>query len=160
MIYFITAREIGRVKIGYSQEPRTRFMKMRTDSPVPLALERICEGGVSVEHALHDRFAAHRLQGEWFALSHEIERHMETLTSVDRAPKGKSLTSTIAEGVGISRSYASMIATGSRNPSRPLAIHILRTTGWRHEILADLTDDQISTLEQIEPWTPRQRCAA
>jgi hypothetical protein len=59
-------------------------------------------------------------------------------------------------------SYASEILSGARNrvPSRPLAIHILRTTGWRHPLLADLTDEQIDTLEQIEPWVPRQQAEA
>lgn len=61
-----------------------------------------------------------------------------------------------AEKAGISLPYASQILGGSRNPSRPLAIHILRRTGWRHDSIADLSDQQIDMLEQIEPWTPRQ----
>lgn len=55
-------------------------------------------------------------------------------------------------GLGISQSYASLILNGERNPSRPLAIHILRHTGWRHPSIAALSDEQIGTLEQIEPW--------
>jgi hypothetical protein len=68
-------------------------------------------------------------------------------------------TATLAEAADISKSYASEILTRvreggekGRKPSRPLAIHILRTTGWRHPILADLSDEQIDTLEAIEPW--------
>lgn len=61
----------------------------------------------------------------------------------------------LADKAGISKSYASEIVNGKRPPSRPLAIHILRTTGWRHRLLAALSDDQIATLEAVEPWAPR-----
>ena len=61
----------------------------------------------------------------------------------------------LREATGISQSYASMILNNVRAPSRPLAIHILRRTGWRHSILDGLTDEQIDTLETVDPWTPR-----
>jgi transcriptional regulator with XRE-family HTH domain len=60
--------------------------------------------------------------------------------------------SELAQAAGISRSYASEIVSGVRQPSRPLAIHILRKTGWRHSVLADLSDAQIDVLESVEPW--------
>ena len=63
-------------------------------------------------------------------------------------------TADLSSAAGISLSYASEIANGKRQPSRPLAIHIFRKTGWRHDILADLTDEQMTMLEQIEPWSP------
>lgn len=53
----------------------------------------------------------------------------------------------------ISKSYACEIL-GSRVPSRPLAIHILRTTGWRHDCIADLSDEDIETFERVDPWAP------
>lgn len=62
--------------------------------------------------------------------------------------------SELAEQAGISPSYASMILSGARVPPRTLAIHILRTTAWRHPVLADLSDAQIDMLEAIEPWSP------
>lgn len=61
----------------------------------------------------------------------------------------------LAKVVCISVPYASQILSGERQPSRPLAIHIFRKTGWRHPLIADLTDDQIDVLERIEPWVPR-----
>jgi len=60
----------------------------------------------------------------------------------------------LREATGISQSYASMIANGVRAPARPLAIHIFRRTGWKHPVIADLTDEQIDVLETIEPWVP------
>lgn len=61
-------------------------------------------------------------------------------------------TSGLAKSAGISKSYASEILNDKRKPSRPLAIHIFRKTGWRHSLIADLTDTQLATLETIEPW--------
>lgn len=60
--------------------------------------------------------------------------------------------SELAKKAGISPSYAHEIANG-RVPQRPLAIHILRTTGWRHAILDGLSDAEIDLLEKIEPWS-------
>lgn len=63
-------------------------------------------------------------------------------------------TSELADRSGISQSYASEIVNGKRQPSRPLAIHIFRTTGWKHPLIADLTAEQIDVLESVEPWSP------
>jgi transcriptional regulator with XRE-family HTH domain len=66
-------------------------------------------------------------------------------------------TQELADKAGISKSYASEILAGKRPTlGRPLAIHIYRTTGWRHQSIADLTDDQVDMLEEIERWSPRE----
>ena len=61
-------------------------------------------------------------------------------------------TTELAKAAGISKSHASDILNGKRNPSRALAIHIMRKTGWRHSVIASLTDAQIDLLETVEPW--------
>lgn len=66
----------------------------------------------------------------------------------------KPTVTDLAGKAGISKSYACEIL-GTRIPARPLAIHIFRVTGWKHPIIAELTDDQLAVLESIEPWTPR-----
>lgn len=63
----------------------------------------------------------------------------------------------LADAIGISVPYASQIIGGTRQPARPLAIHIFRRTGWRHDSIAGLTDEQIAMLEAIEPWSPATR---
>lgn len=65
----------------------------------------------------------------------------------------------LVEAAGISRGHASDILNDKRPPSRGLAIHILRKTGWRHPVIAELTDDQIAFLEGIEPWIPKEAAA-
>ena len=70
----------------------------------------------------------------------------------------KPTVTALAEKAGISKSYACELL-GDRVPARPLAIHIFRRTGWKHPIIAELTDDQLATLETIEPWKPRPATA-
>jgi hypothetical protein len=69
-------------------------------------------------------------------------------------------TMELSAKAGISKSYASEILSGSRDPSRPLAIHIFRKTGWRHASIADLTETQMRVFEAVDPWTPAKREAA
>lgn len=62
---------------------------------------------------------------------------------------------------GISLSYANKILIGGehgRKPPRALAIRIFRETGWRHDSIAELTEEQMRILDEIEPWqAPRDR---
>lgn len=70
-------------------------------------------------------------------------------------------TSELSTQAGISMGYASDILNGKRPTlGRPLAIHIYRATGWKHQSIAELTDEQIATLEEIEPWTPAKQADA
>ena len=69
-------------------------------------------------------------------------------------------TADLSAKADISLSYASEIVNGKRTPSRPLAIHIFRKTGWKHGAIAELTDEQMVFLETIEPWTPANRADA
>ena len=68
----------------------------------------------------------------------------------------KPSTSELSAVAGISKSYASEILSGQRKPSRPVAIHIFRATGWRHALIADLSEDDMVLLERIEPFQPRE----
>lgn len=63
------------------------------------------------------------------------------------------------QALGISQAYASLILRGKQDPSRPLAIHIYRQTGWRHGMLDGLTSEQIDALEAVEPWRPKKAVA-
>lgn len=53
---------------------------------------------------------------------------------------------------GISKGYAHDILSGRQQPSRRAAIHIYRQTGWRHALIAELTEEQIDALEAVDPW--------
>lgn len=160
MIYFITAREVNRVKIGFSDAPRIRFMKMRTDSPMPLALERVCEGDMGLERDLHQRFASDRRNGEWFDISPAIETFMASLPYA-AAPSEKFSVNKALIALGVAPSTASMMVTGSRRVSIPLAIALYRATGWKHDVILLVTEDEMAVFEKHEPWVaPRERGVA
>jgi transcriptional regulator with XRE-family HTH domain len=77
----------------------------------------------------------------------------------EQSAMSKPTFSELVEATGISRGYASDILNGKQAPSRPLAVHIYRKTGWRHPLLAGLSDEQLDVLESIEPWSPSQAAA-
>lgn len=66
--------------------------------------------------------------------------------------------SDFAAKLGVNQATVSRLENGTA-PSRPLAIHIFRKIGWKHDRIADLTDEQIEMLERIEPWQPSEKAA-
>lgn len=162
MIYFITAREIGRVKIGFSEEPRSRFVKMRTDSPIPLELERICAGDRTAEAALHEWFASDRLSGEWFNLSDTIESYMQGLQAFVKPAREASLSQIILAATGCSKSYVSQML-GDKYEHQitiPVAISVFFFNGMKIGPLADATDAEIAVLDKYcGRYSPRKSVA-
>lgn len=61
-------------------------------------------------------------------------------------------------------SYANKIlleGPHARIPPRPLAIAIFRKLNWRHPSIAELTEEQMTAFEQVDPWfPPKEREAA
>lgn len=69
-VYVISAQGHRAVKIGFAAKPLTRLRDLQTGCPFRLTLEWSFPtyGAPEVETALHRRFAAQRVQGEWFDL--------------------------------------------------------------------------------------------
>lgn len=76
-VYFIQQGDAGPIKIGYSTNPEKRLKTLSTASPYPLHLRLVIEGGKKLEKDLHDQFAEHQLDGEWF------EANASLLTFID-----------------------------------------------------------------------------
>lgn len=70
-VYLIQAGD-GPIKIGFSEKPEYRLIKMQADCPAPLRIIGLVEGGRDREAELHAKFAVHRQNGEWFAPAQEI----------------------------------------------------------------------------------------
>jgi len=86
--YVYYARDGNHVKIGYSSDPWTRVLDMRTARPT-VELIAIEPGDRKVEAERHRQFAEWRIADnrEWFEWSAEIERHIETIQpAVTNAP--------------------------------------------------------------------------
>lgn len=71
-VYFIQAEnglgEPGPIKIGMTKKRllRDRLSNMQTGCPYPLWLTCAIVASPGLERALHERFAGHRIRGEWF----------------------------------------------------------------------------------------------
>lgn len=70
-VYFIRS-ETGAIKIGFSRNPSRRIRAMKTTSPDRLTEMVIVPGSIGAETWLHEKFARHRLHGEWFNPDAEI----------------------------------------------------------------------------------------
>lgn len=70
-LYFIGS-ESGPIKIGVSVDPAKRLKGLQTGYPEKLSLLAVIRGQAYREPEYHDRFAAHRLHGEWFSPAPEI----------------------------------------------------------------------------------------
>lgn len=151
MIYFVTARDVGRVKIGFSENPRARFSKICSDSPLKLALERVCEGDECAEAALHHMFRQFHVHGEWFALAPEVEAHMGTLPIAMPVEREKSLNQIVAEALGCSKSYVTQILSDkyAQAITIPIAVTVYRHAGIKLGPIETATDEEIDTLEKF-----------
>lgn len=66
VVYVIGACGSPRAKIGRSKSVGTRLGTIQRMSPIPLSILWQTDGGSELESALHRRFDAHRVHGEWF----------------------------------------------------------------------------------------------
>lgn len=148
MIYFIRCALTGRVKIGFSDEPWARFSQIQTTASTELTLVAIAEGDKSVEAALHQRFTAHHVRGEWFAETGALADHIQGLPPAQRPPRKrrpstsalcswmserKMLNRELAEIVGVNPSFISHLRAGIRQPLLPLAVKLVVVTGLPYE---------------------------
>jgi len=84
-VYFIRQRGTNFVKIGKSQNPIARLSNLQTSTPTVLEMMGyVPQNKRFNEETLHKRFAAHRVQGEWFSLVPEIEEVIQELQPVFR----------------------------------------------------------------------------
>ena len=72
-VYFVTCREAGAVKIGFSVDPSARLPEIQWGCPLPLTLEAIVPGPIQEEKRFHRWFDDDRIVGEWFRLTEMIE---------------------------------------------------------------------------------------
>lgn len=98
-IYFVGGA--GKVKVGYSADPKRRMSKMQADSPVPLELLCAIPGNHSVERALHRFFEQTCTAGEWFMRCPFLDRLIRCI--VEEQPleaQVAKLTAALADGGG------------------------------------------------------------
>lgn len=65
-VYLIQGIDGGPIKIGVAKHPAKRCAELQRTSPIELRVLVTFDGGIRIEHTLHDRFTEWRLHGEWF----------------------------------------------------------------------------------------------
>lgn len=77
-VYVIQAVGTGMVKIGYTTDVAKRLASLQTGSAHELVLVDQWGGTEAKERELHERFAEHRIRGEWFndAIVEDVCRFM------------------------------------------------------------------------------------
>lgn len=84
LVYFIQASDTHRIKIGFTGgEVEKRRKTLQTSNAGVLTVLATLKGTVDYEKFLQKRFAAHRLNGEWF------EPHPEILAFISVLPKNE-----------------------------------------------------------------------
>lgn len=68
-VYFIEEVGTGRIKIGVAKDPDKRLRHLQGSASSELRLLAAVEifNPFSVESLLHEKFADHRVRGEWFS---------------------------------------------------------------------------------------------
>lgn len=77
-VYFI-GDGAGHVKIGFTTNVGARLVELQTGNAFPLRVLATFQGSCEIEHALHARFAEHRVRNEWFRLVPEIVDFIESI---------------------------------------------------------------------------------
>lgn len=63
-VYFVECT--GRIKVGFSRNPKRRMSDLATSAPGPLTLIATIDGTFQLERAIHKQISAHRVSREWF----------------------------------------------------------------------------------------------
>lgn len=79
-IYFAQRDRDGAIKIGWSSDVIRRMHEAKRDEKCAIVLLAVVPGDKPVEIELHARFAAHRLDGEWFTPAAEILAFIDSLS--------------------------------------------------------------------------------
>jgi len=145
-VYFARAGDDGPIKIGYTaSSPVERIAALQTGCPWRISLIGAIEGGTKEEAWLHRRFAALKIEGEWFRPTPEIEKAIlapgftwpNILETGDRRPQTKLGTWLKANGIarsefalalGCSHVAVTRYVLGDRFPERDILIAIYVAT--------------------------------
>lgn len=105
-VYFIMCPETQRCKIGFTKgDAQKRLSSLQTGSASELSLVAMHPGTIETERALHEKFAASRLHGEWFELTNELRAYLTvTLWAMSEITlkQGRKLEPWMSIGLSIS----------------------------------------------------------
>lgn len=84
VVYFAEAKDLCRVKIGFSVNAASRLLAMSSGTPAPLILLGTIPGDCVVDSEMHERFKSKHIHGEWFVLDDAMRSEIESLITERR----------------------------------------------------------------------------
>jgi len=120
MIYFLEAKGLDLIKIGFALNVDQRVESLQTASPVSLELIKVLEGDMGIERQIHLYFRESHSRREWFVATDRIRKFELTdlpeIEPVEIADPNKIYRHVCAGcGVPFARTYQS----AARIPRRP-----------------------------------------
>lgn len=109
-VYFL--RIGSRVKIGTTTNVDERIAALMTGMPGKAALSYVTKGGRQLETALHRKFAADRVRGEWFRFSDAIKQWIRDDKALRKADPIANIVGT--SGVSLSLGVLSHFKNGRK----------------------------------------------
>lgn len=76
-VYFVQMSDF--IKIGYTANLKNRMHGFKTSLPLPVDLLASIYGTTKTEKHIHEKFARHREQGEWFRRDNELLDFIEAI---------------------------------------------------------------------------------
>lgn len=157
-VYFMEARGLNTVKIGFAAEPWNRLRKVQSDCPVPVEIVGLVPGGGAREAEMHRLFTAHRQNREWFRFDPPIREYVARLPAWERPSRkmlggalGRWLHETgqtsvaFAEQVGVSQAAISRFCAGKQIPRRDIMVSMYRLTNGA------VTPNDFFDLPELDP---------
>lgn len=84
-VVYLIEHEHGFIKIGRSNNPRTRVADLQTACPYDLGVIGVIDtaDATETERRIHERYADQQVRGEWYNLRHEQKQRLLAQCDLD-----------------------------------------------------------------------------
>ncbi len=153
-LYAIAAKEVKRVKIGFSRDPSARLLSCDVGSPCHLSKPIVASDIGRVEAGVHTRLNRWRYKGEWFAMSPDVNMVVDMMAHADGCSETKlRLVEYATRDTPLARLWKSPNRFGLRGRTEPLGPDRATLNGWaKGRIFNDGKSTIITGVERIEVY--------
>lgn len=75
-VYIIYCKDLGTIKIGYSDDPFARLRQLQVGNSSELSILSIFKGGRDEEIILHKKLVVNKVRGEWFVIDDSLMQEL------------------------------------------------------------------------------------
>lgn len=144
MTGFVYAFVVGKtVKIGWSKDPKKRFIQSKIYSAAPMRLAGYVPMPKEGESEMHRKFSSYWLRGEWFALKGEVAQFVRSLPNVAVVKPSPAKAAIPASKPPPFKPEPCPITGAQIHAARKL-LH------WSARVLAEESGSSLSTIQRLE----------